>query len=251
MRRITHVSDSRAALVTGAGRNIGRAIALRLAHDGLLVVVNARSSASARAVASEINAAGGTAIAAAGDVGERADVERVVDAGLRRFGRIDVLVNNAAVRPRASFLEMTPEDWRSVVGPILDGAFLCSRAVLPGMVDRGWGRLVNIIGVRAQSGDAERAHVVAAKHGLIGLTRALAHEFGRSGVTVNAVSPGTIETDRDREDPARLVERVAAGPLGRAGRPEEVAAMVGFLASDEAAYVTGQIIGVNGGELMA
>lgn len=241
----------RAALVTGAGRNIGRSIALRLAADGYGVAVNALRPASAQAVVDEIVGAGGMAVAVAGNVGDAEEAQRVVAGALDRFGRVDVLVNNAAVRPRARFLDITLHDWRDVTAVILDGAFVTTRAVLPGMLERGWGRIINIIGARAQAGDVERAHVVAAKHGLIGLTRALAREFAPHGITVNAVSPGTIQTDRDDDDPTRLAGRMAAAPMGRPGQPEEVAAMVSFLASDEAGYVTGQLVGVNGGELMA
>jgi len=245
------MNAQRAALVTGAGRNIGRSIALRLAADGCAVAVNALTPASAQAVVDEIVGAGGTAVVAPGDVGNPDDVHRFIAEALDRLGRLDVLVNNAAARPSARFLDITLDDWRAVTGVTLDGAYMVTREVLPGMVERGWGRVINIIGARAQAGEADRAHVVAAKHGLIGLTRALAREFAPHGVTVNAVSPGTIRTDRDAVDPGRLARRMATAPMGRAGQPQEVAAMVAFLASDEAGYVTGQLIGVNGGELMA
>lgn len=244
------MTEPRTALVTGAGRNIGRSIALRLALDGYGVAVNALRPDSAQAVVDEIVASGGRAVAVAGNVGVPEDAERLMADALGELGRIDVLVNNAAVRPHAPFMDITLDDWREVTALILDGAFLTARAVLPGMIERRWGRIINIIGARAQAGDSERAHVVAAKHGLIGLTRALAREFAAHAITVNAVSPGTIQTDRDN-DPARVAGRMAAAPMGRPGQPAEVAAMVSFLASDAAAYVTGQVIGVNGGELMA
>jgi 3-oxoacyl-[acyl-carrier protein] reductase len=243
------VTETRVALVTGAARNTGRAVALALASDGLDVVVNTRADLErARAVAAEIEAGGGRAWAVAADVGDPAAVQAMADEVHERAGRVDVLVNNAAVRPRTPFLDLGFEEWRAVTGIVLDGAYLCSRAFLPGMVGRGFGRVVNIIGLRAQAGSPGRVHVSAAKHGLIGLTRALARELGRDGITVNAVSPGTIATDRDALDPGRIAAAAKASPVGRAGTPEDVAAMVAFLASDRAGYTTGQVIGVNGGE---
>jgi 3-oxoacyl-[acyl-carrier protein] reductase len=244
------MTHERVALVTGAARNIGRAIALQLAADGFGVVVNTRADLErAQAVAAEIAAAGGRAWAVAADVSDPRAVQAMADEVRERAGRVDVLVNNAAIRPRRPFLELTFEEWRAVVAVILDGAFLCSRAFLPGMADQGFGRIVNIIGLRGEHGVPERVHLSAAKNGLIGLTRALASEFGPHGVTVNAVSPGTIETERDRLDPAARIEARAAGSrVGRLGRPEDVAAVVAFLASERAGYTTGQVIGVNGGE---
>jgi 3-oxoacyl-[acyl-carrier protein] reductase len=240
---------NRVALVTGGTRNIGRATALALAGAGHDVVVVGRSPAGDEFV-DELRSLGVRAAAHGCDVADREQVRALRDTLAGDGLAVDVLVNNASQRPHQPFLEISSEDWRSVLGVTLDGAFHCTQAFLPHMIDNGWGRVINLIGVRAQSGAAGRAHLVAAKNGLIGLTRALAREFGRHGVTVNAISPGTIVTDQDRADPARLAARSDGGALGRFGQPADVAAAVRFLASDEAGYVTGQIIGVNGGELM-
>lgn len=248
---MTASSSGHVALVTGGTRNIGEAIALALAEAGHdVVLVGRRSSPEADDLVGRIGALGVRAMARACDVGRPDDV-RELRAGLTHDGfAVDILVNNASQRPHQPFLDITEEDWRAVQGVTLDGAFRCSQAFLPTMVDQGWGRIVNLIGVRGQNGGPERAHLVAAKSGLIGLTKALAHEFGPAGVTVNGVSPGTIVTDRDRQDPSRLERRRGAGVLGRFGEPEDVAATVAFLASDAAGFITGQIVGVNGGEHM-
>ncbi len=239
------------ALVTGGTRNIGRATAEALAADGHdVVVVGRRPAPDVAAFVAQLQDGGVRAVARSCDV---ADPDQVLDlqAGLVRDGyAVDILVNNASVRPHQPFLQISEDDWRAVLAVTLDGAYRCSQAVLPHMVDQGWGRIINIIGVRGQNGGPERAHLVAAKSGLVGLTKALAHEFGRSGVTVNAVSPGTIVTDRDLADPSRLQGRQHLQVTGTSGRPEDVATTVAFLARDTTGYITGQTIGVNGGEHM-
>ena len=248
---MTSPSSGHVALVTGGTRNIGEAIALALAGAGHDVVLVGRSpSAEADELVGRLGATGVRATARACDV-SRPDEVRALQADLVGDGfAVDILVNNASQRPHQPFLEITEEDWRAVHAVTLDGAFRCSQAVLPTMLAQGWGRIVNVIGVRGQNGGPERAHLIAAKSGLIGLTKALAHEFGQSGVTVNGVSPGTIVTDRDRRDPSRLERRRGAGVLGRFGSPEDVAATVAFLAGESAGFITGQIVGVNGGEHM-
>lgn len=229
------------ALVTGASRNIGRAIALGLARSGYSVGILTRTDQeAAQRVATEIP----HAHVVLADVRNRAEVNAAVDEVTNTLGPIDVLVNNAAVRREQSFDEITTEDWHEVLGVILDGAFHCSAAVLPTMVHRGTGRIVNIAGVTGQTGAALRAHVVTAKAGIIGLTKALALEYAASGVTVNAVSPGMIDTARTHVPHHHKGTSI---PVGRRGTPEEVAAAVQYLASPEAAFVTGQTINVNGG----
>ena len=239
----------RTALITGAGRNIGRAVALGLASDGLDVVVNGSTDrAAAEAVAAEARAFGVQALVAMGDVGLREECARVASEALAALGAVDVLVNNAALRPAKPFLEVGPEDWRRVLAVDLEAAVWLSQACLPGMVGRGWGRIVNFTGMNAIHGYAGRAPVSVAKHGLWGLTKSLAKEFGPRGVTVNAISPGPIASDGD--DPSADAHRqgyVAKVPLGRMGTPAEVAAVVRMLASEGGAYVNGQMIAVNGG----
>ena len=188
----------RVALVTGSGRNIGRAIILRLAADGADVVVNARTNAAeADAVAAEARALGVRAIAVLGDVADRRAVDAMVEAAIAELGRIDILVNNAAIRPSKPFVDLTDDDWERVRGVVLDGAFYCTRAVVPGMIERGSGNIQLIVGGGAFSGGKERAHISAAKMGLVGLGRSLARELGPHNIRVNLVSPGIIDTTRD------------------------------------------------------
>jgi 3-oxoacyl-[acyl-carrier protein] reductase len=242
----------RVALVTGAARNIGRAIALDLARAGAAVVVNARNDrAGAEAVAGEIEAAGGRALAHLADVTDEAAVAAMIEAVRARFGRLDVLVNNAAVRRETALGEMSLAEWREVTGIVLDGAFLTTRAALPLLEASDAGAIVNIGGLTAYTGAANRAHVVAAKAGLDGLTKALAHELAAKGITVNLVSPGLIETARGAHAPANPSHHKRnATLLGRRGEPEEVAAWVRRLAGPDARFMTGQTIHVNGGAFL-
>lgn len=245
--------EGRVAVVTGGARNIGRAIALDLADAGAAVAVVARSDgAAASAVVGEIEARGGSGLAALGDVADEADVARVFGEVLRRFGRLDVLVNNAAVRGEIPFEAMSLAQWRGVLSVTLDGAFLCSRAALDALTASGSGAIVNIGGLTAYTGARHRAHVVAAKAGLDGLTKALAQELAPRGITVNLVSPGLIDTVRGGpSSPGEPEHHKRHAPLvGRRGRPEEVAGMVRYLAGPRARYVTGQTVHVNGGAFL-
>lgn len=238
--------EGRVALVTGAGRNIGRAIALDLAAGGADVVILVRNNREeAESVAEEVRSLGRRTLVGVADVRDERAVGRVVEEAREALGPITVLVNNAAVRREVPFLELSGEEWREVVGVVLDGAFVCSRAVLPGMLEAGWGRILNIAGLTGQTGAAHRAHVVTGKAGLIGLTKALALEYAAENITMNAISPGMIETARDDAEPKHHVGRKI--PVGRRGTPEEVAAMVRYLVSEEAAFVTGQTLNINGG----
>ena len=239
----------RTALITGAGRNIGRAVALGLAADGFDVVVNGSSDrAAAESVAEVVRAFGVRALVAMGDVGRREECARIAAEALAELGSVDVLVNNAALRPLKPFLEITEEDWSRVMAVDLEASVWLAQAVLPGMVERGWGRIVSFTGMNAIHGYAGRAPVSVAKHGVWGLTKALAKEFGPKGITVNAISPGPIAADDD--EPGVHTNRhgyVAKVPLGRMGTPAEVAAVVRMLVGEGGGYVNGQMLAVNGG----
>ena len=240
------------AIVTGAGRNIGRAIALALADGGASIVVNVRSNrAEADAVVREIAAAGGKAIAQIGDVADAKAVQAMADAAAEHFGRIDILVNNAALRREKPFAEMDYREWREILDVTLDGTFHCVKACLPSLRRSGGGTIVNIGGLSAHTGAKDRAHVVTAKAGIIGFTRALAHDLADDGITVNCVVPGLIGTPRpkDRPEPAHHLTHQTI--TGERGRPEDVAAIVRFLCGAGARYVNGQAIHANGGAYLS
>jgi 3-oxoacyl-[acyl-carrier protein] reductase len=240
------------ALVTGAARNIGRAIARSLAAGGAQVMVNANTSrAEAQEALTLIESAGGSAAVHIADVTSPAAVAAMVEATVKRFGRLDFLVNNAAVRAETPFAEIRFEDWRRVLATVLDGAFICSQACLPHLIRAGGGSIVNIGGLTAHKGADGRAHVITAKAGLAGLTRALALDLAPHHITVNCVVPGTIETVRGLPGaPERPEHRRSLPPIGRRGEPEEIAAMVRTLCGPDMRYVTGQSIHVNGGNFM-
>ena len=238
------------AFITGAGKNIGRAVALDLAGRGYNVVINGlKDRAACDAVAAEARTAGVRAVVAIGDVGIAAEAKRLAADALREFGTIDVFVANAAIRPDKAFLDNSEEDWRRVMGTNLESSIHLSQAFLPGMIAQGWGRIVYMTGRNAMRGYAGHITTSVAKHGLWGLTKTLAKEFGPQGITVNAISPGVIDTDRG--DDATKATRIAAAirdiPLKRLGTSEEIAAVCGMLCSEAGSYVTGQMIGVNGG----
>jgi 3-oxoacyl-[acyl-carrier protein] reductase len=240
------------ALVTGAARNIGRAIARSLSAGGAQVMVNAKTSRDeAQQTVAMIESAGGRAAMHVADVTDPAAVAALVEATVARFGRLDILVNNAAIRAETPFAEIRFEEWRRVLSTILDGAFLCTQAALPHLVKAGGGTIINIGGLTAHKGADGRAHVIAAKAGLAGLTRAVALDLAPHAITVNCVVPGTIETVRGLPGaPERPQHRRALPPVGRRGEPEEIAAMVRTLCGPDMRYVTGQSIHVNGGNLM-
>jgi 3-oxoacyl-[acyl-carrier protein] reductase len=240
------------ALVTGAARNIGRAIARSLAAGGAAVMVNANTSrAEAKETLALIESAGGQAALHVADVTEPEAVKAMVEATLTRFGRLDFLINNAAIRSETPFAEIRLEDWRRVLSTVLDGAFLCAQACLPHLIRAGGGSIVNIGGLTAHKGADGRAHVITAKAGLAGLTRALALDLAPHHITVNCVVPGTIETLRGLPGaPERPEHRRSLPPIGRRGEPEEIAAMVRTLCGPDMRYVTGQSIHVNGGNFM-
>jgi 3-oxoacyl-[acyl-carrier protein] reductase len=237
------------ALVTGGARNIGRAICRSLAAGGASVMVNANTSlAEAEKTVGMIGANADLHIA---DVTKPEQVKALVEATVKRFGRIDFLVNNAAVRFETAFDAISYEEWRKVLGIVLDGAFLCAQAALPHMKKAGGGTIVNIGGQTGHKGAAERAHVITAKAGLAGMTKALAMDLAPHKITVNCVVPGTIESQRGLPGvPDRPAHRMTVPPIGRRGEPEEIAAMVRMLCGPDARYITGQSIHLNGGGFM-
>lgn len=249
----------RAAIVTGASRNIGLAIAGRLLDDGWNVCLSGRDEDSLAAAAGTLSEGrdNRTVRWFAGDVGREADVAGLVADVEQAWGAVDAVVNNAGIRAHGPIDDMALQDWDAVLATVMTGAFLTTRAVLPQMRQRGWGRIVNIAGMSGQSGAPGRAPVVAAKSGLIGLTKACAHEADGSGVTVNAVSPGHINTERrpglgDAAVAAQHYQRLAdkGTRVGRIGAVEDVAGAVSYLCGPDAGYVTGQVISVNGGAYM-
>jgi 3-oxoacyl-[acyl-carrier protein] reductase len=240
--------SGRVAIITGASQNIGRAIAESLATAGAAVVINAkRSQEAAAATAQAIEQAGGRAFAHLADVTDPQAVKGMVDATLQRYGRLDILVNNAALREEAPFEQLRFEDWRRILSIILDGAFLCAQACVGPMRQAGGGTIVNIGGLTGHTGARKRAHVITAKAGIVGLTKALAFDLAPD-ITVNCVSPGLIETARSGGTPAHHAERKTV--VGRMGQPADVAAAVRMLCGPGARYITGETIHVNGGVFM-
>ena len=242
--------EGKVALVTGSGRNIGRATVLKLAGEGANVVVNARTNRQeAESVAEEARALGVEALPILADVADHGQVTGMVAQAMERFGRIDILINNAAIRPHKPFIEVTLEDWERVRGVVLDGAFYCTQAVIPSMVKNQYGRILFFTGDGAFQGSAQRAHVSAAKMGLVGLARSLASEFAPNNIRVNVVSPGSIDTSREHPEwyPGGRSPDASRIPLGRQGTVDEIAATCLFLVSDEGGFITGQTIHANGG----
>jgi len=240
------------ALVTGGARNIGRAIARALAAGGTSVMVNANTSVKeAEETAQLIRDAGGQASVFIADVTDAPAVSRMVEETIKRYGRLDMLVNNAAIRAETPFAQITLEEWRRVLSIVLDGAFICSQACLPHLQRAGGGSIVHIGGLTGHKGALNRSHVVTAKGGLAAMTKAMALDLAENNITVNCVVPGTVDTQRGLPGaPTRPAHRQSLPPVGRRGTPEEIAAMVRMLCGPDARYVTGQSIHVNGGGLM-
>lgn len=245
-------NQARVALVTGSAMNIGRTIALAFARDGMSVMVTARSSRDdCETTAALVREAGGLAAVHLADISDPGQACGLVEATAARFGRLDVLVNNASVRRQTKFVELTPEEWREILGSTLDGAFYCAHAAAPHIAAVGGGSIINIGGISAHIGAVGRVHAVTAKAGMVGLTRALAKELAPANITVNIVVPGSINTIRGaaaggNSGRAHLPDNL----VGRIGYPEEVAGMVHYLTTTPARFITGQTIHVNGGAFL-
>lgn len=239
----------RTALITGSGRNIGRASALALAKNGINIVVNGSSNReNCDAVAEEAKALGVDALVAMGDVGNPDDLGNIAATAFETFGRVDILVNNAAVRPNSPFLETDEDEWERILNIDFHAARRLSKLCLPGMIAAGWGRIINFAGMNAIHGYNGRAPVSVSKHAAWGLTKSLAKEFGKQGVTTNIISPGPIAPEESEPEMREHIESmVGRVPVGRLGKNEEIGAMVALLASDDGAFVNGQLIQVNGG----
>jgi len=241
----------RIALVTGASQGIGRDCALVLAEAGADIVLGSRNVEKLAGVATEVEALGRKALVVSLDVGDGESVKAAIAKSIAALGKLDILVNNAGITRDNLAMRMKPEDWEAVLRTNLSGAFHCIKAVLPGMVRQRHGRIINVVSVVAQAGNAGQANYIASKSGLIGLTRAIAAEVASRSITVNAVSPGFIDTAMTAGLPETIREKILHQvPLGRLGTGREVAYGVRFLASDEAAYITGHVLNINGGMFM-
>jgi 2-hydroxycyclohexanecarboxyl-CoA dehydrogenase len=245
--------NGKVAIVTGGASGIGLGVAARLARDGAHVAVFDLDGDAAQAAAEKIRADGGSAMAAAVDVGDRAQIDRAVQQVREEFGPVTVLVNSAGMEGFRRFVNITADQWNRIMNVNLTGTFHCCQSVVPDMIDAGWGRIVNISSSSAQSGQPFMTHYVASKAGVIGFTKALALELGPEGITVNTIPPGFIDTPMTRRNEERglfggtVDEHAARTPVRRPGTAEDIAATCAFLVGDEAGYITGQVIGVNGG----
>ena len=244
--------EQRIAIVTGAGQGIGRAIALGLAREGARVAIADVNEESANTVKNEIEASGGRALAIRTDVSNEKSVQAMVEKSLKEFLRVDILVNNAGIFPTSPVEEMSEEDWDRVIGTNLVGAFLCARAVVPKFLEQGTGRVISITSGRAFQGAKNGAHYAASKAGIIGFSKSLALELAPHGITVNVICPGITDTAQPRghQTEEQIYAQAQRIPLGRIGQPEDLVGPAVFLASDAAAFITGQTLLVNGGSIM-
>ena len=242
-------AEKRAAFISGSGRNMGRACAKELATAGFNIVLNGSANRDdCEHVAEEVRSIGVNVIIAMGDVGTKSDVETIIETALTAFGRIDVLINNAAIRPATQFLDMSDDDLERVMNVNCYGAVWFSRAFLPGMIEKGWGRIINFTGMNSLQGTAGRPHVAMSKHAAWGLTKALSREFGPKGITANIISPGTFpDQDIDISQSEQFQWLLKQNPTGRLGRSDDIAAAIGLLCSDKGGFINGQLLQINGG----
>ena len=238
----------RTALITGSGRNIGRAIAIELAADGCNIILNGSSDrAACESVAREIESSGASVLIAMGDVGLREEVKAITESGIQRFGQIDVLVNNAAIRPSFDLVNGDETEFQRIMDINFHAAWWLARACLPGMIDQGWGRVINFTGMNAQQGYTGKSAVSISKHAAWGLTKSIAKEYGRNGITANIISPGTIVGDGEKSESSGYETLKQQNPAGRLGETTDIAGMVRYLAGDQSGFVNGQLMQVNGG----
>ncbi|MDA0358485.1 MAG: SDR family oxidoreductase [Proteobacteria bacterium] len=240
------------ALVTGSGQNIGRGIAHELAKAGHNIVVNgSRNRKAAETVAAEVRELGVNASVAMGNVGVRDEAELVIKSAVDTFGSIDILVNNAAIRPHGPFLEIENDDWQNVIDVNMYGPIWLARAALPFMLENGWGRIIHFTGMNAQRGYPGAGFVSVSKHALWGLTKALAVEFGPSGITSNIISPGTFPSDNENIEASEKYQLLLKNnPSGRLGKPDDIGGMIAYLCSENGGFVNGQMLQINGGVVM-
>ncbi|NBT41375.1 MAG: SDR family oxidoreductase [Alphaproteobacteria bacterium] len=240
------------ALVTGSGQNIGRGIAHELAKAGHNIVVNgSRNREAAETVAAEVRELGVNASVAMGNVGVRDEAELIIKRAVDTFGSIDILVNNAAIRPHGPFLEIENDDWQNVIDVNMYGPIWLARAALPFMIENGWGRIIHFTGMNAQRGYPGAGFVSVSKHALWGLTKALAVEFGPSGITSNIISPGTFPPDNENIEASEKYQLLLKNnPSGRLGKPDDIGGMIAYLCSENGGFVNGQMLQINGGVVM-
>jgi len=244
----TRVQPTRTALVTGSGRNIGRAIAVELAAQGCNIIINGSSNrAACESVAREVESAGAKALIAMGNIGVKEEALAIVESGIQQFGHIDVLVNNAAIRPSFDLVNGSDADFERIMDVNFHSAWWLTRACLPAMIDNGWGRIINFTGMNAQQGYLGKSAVSISKHAAWALTKSIAREYGRAGITANIISPGTIVGDDESPESGKYEKLLQGNPSGRLGEPADIAKMVAYLAGEQAGFVNGQLMQVNGG----
>ena len=240
--------QDKVAIVTGSARGLGKAMVFKMVAEGAQVVVTDINFDACQAVKAEIEAVGGTALAVRCDVTNREEVTALVAETVKAFGKLDILVNNAGITRDAQMVKMTDDNWDAVMNTNLKSMFICSQIASQPMIQQGYGRIINISSIAGQEGNFGQANYSAAKAGAIGFTKTLSKELGRKGITVNVVAPGFIMSEMSADIPEKIKEQLIARiPLNRAGQPEEIASAVAFLASDEAAFISGQVLSVNGG----
>ena len=243
------MANKKCALITGSGQNIGRAIALDLASRNYAVVLNGSTNRQAcQNVADEIAAAGGESVIAMGNIGVREEAQAIAKCGIDQYGAVDVLVNNAAIRPNIDFLDSDEDEWDRIYNVNFKSSYWLARACLPGMVEKGWGRIIQFTGMNAQQGYQGKSAVSVSKHACWGLTKSLAKEFGRQGITTNIISPGTIIGETDNPMHVNKMDNlVKNNPSGRLGNPEDISSAVALLVSEKGGFINGQMLQVNGG----